>query len=180
LISSIDIILIVALIAFAVHGFSKGLMNKLLSLGALIVGIVITARYSRRIALIMQGFLGTSEIVSGVIGIVLLFVLLFVVANLLGKLFKKITIFKVWDKFGGAIFGAVEGGILLSLILLFLALFSIPARGPSLERSYLYKPVKNFAGLVYATFMSRTSTEKYFDKFFNAGEADKKDSTTRK
>lgn len=143
-------------------------MSKLLSLAALILGIVIAAKYSKGIALLMQGVLGTSEIVSGVIGIILLFAILFLFAHFLAKLFKKIPIFKIWDRFGGAIFGALEGGVLLSLLLLFLSLFNIPAQSPSLDKSFMYKPLKNFAGVVYQTFMTKTSTEKYIDKFFGA------------
>ncbi len=168
MISSIDIILIIALIACVVHGFSKGLVSKLLSLAGLLTGIIIAAKDSKKIAQLVQGILGTSEVVSGIIGIVLLFALLFLIARLFGKFFKKISILKIWDKFGGAIFGALEGGVLLSLMLLFLSLFDIPAQGPSLQRSFMYIPLKSFAGVVYNTFITKTSTEKYIDKFFGS------------
>ncbi len=156
--------------AFAVHGFSKGLVSKLLSLVALLAGIIIAAKYSKEIALHVQSTLGTSEFVSGIIGILLLFALLFLIARLLGKLFKKISVLKIWDKFGGAIFGTLEGGVLLSLMLLFLSLFDIPAQGPSLQKSFMYEPLKNFAGVVYNTFIVKTSTEKYIDEFFGSSQ----------
>ena len=166
MISSIDVILTIALIAFAVHGFSKGLISKMLSLAALFGGIIIAAEYSKNIALLVQNVLGTSEGASGVIGVILLFAILFVASSLLEKLFKKVKIIQIWDRFGGAIFGLLEGGVLMSLLLLFLALFNIPAKSPSLQKSYIYNPLKNFAGVVYRTFISETSGEKYIDKFF--------------
>jgi len=168
LISAIDIILIVALLAFAVHGFSKGLVSKLLSLAALLAGIVIAAKYSKNIAMFVQGIIGASEMVSGIIGVVLLFAVLFFIAGLLSRVFKKVSILQIWDKIGGAVFGALEGAVFLSLLLLILSIFDIPASGPSIERSFMYKPVKNFAGIVYRGFITKSSsTEKNIDDFFH-------------
>ncbi len=168
MISSIDIILLIALIASAVHGFSKGLVSKLLSLAALLIGIIIAAKHSKEIALLVQKVLGVSETVSGIIGIILLFILLFIIAGLITKIFKKISIFQFWDKIGGAVFGVLEGAVLLSLVLLVLSMFDIPASGPSLKKSFMYEPVKGFAGVVYNTFITKTSTEKYIDDFFSS------------
>lgn len=168
MINGIDIILLIALIAFTVHGFSKGLVSKLLSLAALLTGIIIAAKYSKKIALLVQNILGVTETVSGIIGVILLFIVLFLIAGVIARIFKRISILQVWDKFGGAIFGALEGAVLLSLILLILSIFDIPASGPSLQKSFMYKPVKNFAGVVYRTFITKTSTEKYIDDFFGS------------
>ncbi len=167
MISGFDIILIIALIAFAVHGFSKGLFSKLLSLAAIVAGIIIAAKYSKRIALFVGNILGTSEMVSGIIGLVILFAVLFFIAGLLSKGLRKVSILQLLDKFGGAIFGLLEGALLLSLLLLILSIFDIPAPGPSREKSFMYKPVKNFAGVVYKTFIMKSSTEKYIDEFFS-------------
>ena len=166
MISGIDIILIVALAAFAMHGFSKGLISKLLSLAALLAGIVIAAKYSKRIALFVGNTLGTGEVVSGIIGLIILFAALFFIAGLLAKGLKKISILQIWDKFGGAIFGVLEGAVLLSLMLLILSVFDIPAPGPSRDKSFMYKPVKNFASVVYETFITKASSEKHIDEFF--------------
>ena len=166
MISSIDVILVIALAAFAVHGFSKGLITKVLSLAALLGGIIIAAAYAKEIALLVQKALGINEGASGVIGVILLFIILFVIAGVLEKLFKKVSVLQIWDRFGGALFGLLEGGVLMSLLLLFLALFDIPAKSPSLQRSYIYSPLRDFAGVVYRTFISETSREKNIDDFF--------------
>ena len=169
MISSIDIILIIALIAFTVHGFSKGFISKLLSLAAILAGIIMAAKYSKDIALIVQGAVGGSEMTDGIIGIVLLFALLLLIASLLTKMFKKVSILQIWDKFWGAIFGLLEGVLMLSILLLILSIFDIPASGQSLDRSFMYKPVKNFAAIVYGTFVSKSSTERSIDNFFSKG-----------
>ena len=54
-----------------------------------------------------------------------------------------------WNRVGGLIMGLVEGGIFLSLIVIF---FSIYFHFPSSETrsdSVLYKPVKNFAPRIF-------------------------------
>jgi membrane protein required for colicin V production len=169
LISGIDIILIIALIAFMVHGFSKGFVSKFLSLAAILAGIIIAAKYSKKIALMVQGMVGGSEMTCGIIGIVLLFAILLLTASLLTKMFKHVSIFKLWDKFGGAVFGLLEGALMMSILLLILSVFDIPASGPSLEKSVVYNPVKNFAAVVYRTFVTNGTTEQYIDDFFSKG-----------
>ncbi|HUI31145.1 MAG TPA: CvpA family protein [Candidatus Acidoferrales bacterium] len=169
MISGIDIILLVSLIAFTVHGFSKGLVSKLLSLAAILGGIIIAAKYSKKIALWVQGIIGGSEMVCGIIGIVLLFAILLLVSSILTKMFRKVSIFRVWDKFGGAIFGLLEGALMISLLLLFLSIFDIPAAGSSRDKSCIYMPLRNFAVVVYTTFVAKESTEKTIDDFFSKG-----------
>ncbi len=165
--SAIDIILIVALAAFTVSGFTKGLVAKILSLAALVVGIIVSAKYGKVVANFLVHFTGFSETVCGVIGVVVIFVVLFAVAGILSKGFRKIPIFRIWDKFGGAVFGLLEGALLLSLLLLFLQIFNIPAEGPTLKKSFMYDPLKGFAPNVYEMFVSNKSSERYIDKFFS-------------
>ena len=172
MISGIDIILIIALFAFTVHGFSKGFVSKFLSLAAILAGIIIAAKYSKSIALTVQGVVGGSEMTCGIIGIVLLFVLLLLAASILTKMFKSIKILQIWDKFGGAVFGLLEGALMLSILLLIMSIFDIPASGASRDRSFMYKPVKNFAGIIYRTFVTNDSTEKTIDDFFSKGSSE--------
>jgi membrane protein required for colicin V production len=169
LINGIDIALILGLLAFVVHGFSRGLVNKLLSLGAILAGIIIAAKYSKTIALMTKDVIGASETVCGIIGVALLFLVLFLAASLLTKLFRRMSILELWDKVGGAIFGLFEGSLMLSLLLLLLSIFDIPAAGSSADRSFLYSPLKNFAGEVYRTFATGGSAEKSIDEFFLKG-----------
>lgn len=170
--SGIDIILIIALLASTLHGFSKGFVSKFLSLAAILAGIIIAAKYSKKIAVMVQGIVGGSEMIGGIIGIVLLFAILLVVASLLTKMFKSIKILQIWDKFGGAIFGLLEGALMLSILLLFLSIFDIPESGASRDKSFMYKPVKDFAGVVYRTFVTNGSAEKTIDDFFSKRSAD--------
>ncbi len=166
MINGFDIVLCVGLIAFTVNGFARGLIAKVLSLAALLAGIILAARFGKEISIELSRYTGLGRTFSGVIGVSLLFVVLFVIAGLLGKGLRKVAIFKVWDKFGGAVFGFLEGALLLSLLLLILAVFDIPPSGPALDRSIVYKPVKNFAPEIYRAFVANSSTERYLDKFF--------------
>ncbi len=165
--SFIDIILIVVLIAFAMHGFAKGFFRKVFSLLALLIGIYIAAKDSKEIAAFVGRLLDVGEMTSIVIGLVAIFAALFIVASLLAKGFRKVPILQLWDKFGGALFGVLEGALFLSLLLLLLSLFDVPPNGPSLQRSIIYKPLKGFAGQVYEFFTTSRTTEKYINDFFS-------------
>lgn len=164
--SGIDVILIVSLVAFTISGFSKGLISKVLSLAALLGGIVIAAKYGGDIASFLAALLGFGKTFCGVVAVAGIFILLFVVAGAISKGLGKVPILKIWDKFGGAIFGFLEGALVLSLLLLILGFFNIPSPGPALDKSFMYDPVKNFAPNVYKTFISKKASERYLDKFF--------------
>ena len=164
--SGFDIILIVSLVAFTVNGTMKGFFAKVLSLAALLGGIIFSARFGRDMALFFNGLTGLGTTICGVVGVAAIFVILFVLAGKLAKAMKKVSILQAWDKIGGALFGLLEGALILSLLLLFLGFFNIPPPGPALEKSFMYKPVKNFAPNVYKTFISSKGSEEYLDKFF--------------
>ena len=164
--SGFDVILAVVLAAFVLSGFTKGLVSKILSLAALVVGIVICARYGKDIASFLAGLTGLNEVVSGIVGVAAIFIILFIVAKILSRAFRKISIFRIWDKLGGAALGFLEGALLLSLLLLFIARLGFQSEGPALGKSYLYQPLRNFAPMVYRTFISRGPSNSYFDKFF--------------
>ncbi len=164
--SGFDVILIVSLAAFAVNGFTKGLITKVLSLAALLGGIIVSAKYGKDVAEFLANLSGFGQTLCGVVGVTAIFVVLFVISGLLSRSFKKISILQIWDKLGGAVFGFLEGALILSLLLLMLGIFDIPAKGPSLDKSFMYNPVKNFAPTLYRSFLSQKSSGQYLDKFF--------------
>jgi len=172
MVSGIDIILMIALVAFTVNGFSKGLISKVLSLGALLGGIIISAKFGKQFAAFVARTLGIGDMSSGIIAIACIFVGLFIIASILSRAFKKVAVMQLWDRIGGAVFGFLEGALILSLFLLLLAIFNIPSQGDSINKSFSYKPIKNFAPMLYHSFLSK-STEEYLDRFFSPTHSDK-------
>jgi membrane protein required for colicin V production len=172
MVSGIDIILMIALVAFTVSGFSKGLISKVLSLGALLGGIIFSAKFGKQFAAFIARSVGMGDMSSGLIAIVIIFVGLFIVANILSRAFKKIAVMQVWDRLGGAVFGFLEGTLILSLLLLLLAIFDIPSNVDTINKSFSYKPIKNFAPMLYHSFLSK-STEEFLDRFFSPTHSDK-------
>ena len=136
------------------------------SRAALLGGIVISARFAGHIAVFLGGLLGFGTTSCGVIAVAGMFIVLVVIAGTIAEGLKKISIGAIWDKFGGAVFGFLEGALILSLLLLVLGFFDIPSPGPNLNKSFMYNPVKGFAPNVYKTFISKKVSEHYLDKFF--------------
>lgn len=164
--TGIDVILIVSLAAFTVSGFSKGLISKVLSLAALLGGIVISAKYGAEATDSLAALLGFGRTICGIIAIAGIFIVLFVIAGAISKGLKKVSILQIWDRVGGALFGFLEGALILSLLLIVLSFFNIPSPGPTLDKSFMYNPLKGFAPSVYKTFISKKASERYLDKFF--------------
>ena len=164
--TGIDVILIVALVAFTVNGFAKGLFAKVLSLAALLGGIVLSAKYGGDAANFLARLIGFGTTICGVIVIAAIFVILFVISGAIAKGLKKVSILQMVDKLGGALFGFLEGALILSLLLVVLGFFKIPSPGPTLNKSFMYGPIRGFAPNVYKTFISKKTSEHYLDKFF--------------
>ena len=55
----------------------------------------------------------------------------------------------VWNRVGGLIIGLVEGGILLSLTVIFLSIYFHYPSGETRSDSLLYRPIKNFAPRIF-------------------------------
>jgi len=182
MISLLDIIILGVLVLFTFHGYSKGLGSRLISLAALLAATIISLKYSRTIGMTIQSVLETGAVASGIIGIILVFVVLLLAAYIIKKIFNKIPIIKFWDKLGGVIFGAVEGAVLLSFVFMFLAIFHLPHPGSTLQKSYLYKPIKGFDYMISKPLFVGTPAEKTLDEIsgFCRQATSYSDSTTKK
>jgi membrane protein required for colicin V production len=132
--SILDIILLVFLGGFVVSGFWFGLIHTFGALCGTIVGAAVASRFYSVVAETIQSITGGSLNAIKVITFILLFVL---IARLVGYLFhivegiydfiSVIPFLKTINRLGGAIFGLVEGGLVIGLSLYFAELYPFSA-----------------------------------------------------
>lgn len=144
-----DIILGCILGLFMFMGFKNGFVKKVISVACLGLALVMATKFSSDVSNLFLVPLG----VSGRIGFFLSFVIIIVgitlSQSLIYKYLLKDLVEGVWNRIGGIFIGMIEGGLTLSIVLILMSIYlKIPSEATRVESS-LYKPIKNFAPLVF-------------------------------
>lgn len=137
--SFFDLILLLFLFGFVWFGFWNGLIRTLGGIVGLILSVFIAGQWYEVVALKLLPFLGDNLSLSRLLSFILVFVIIqFIIISLL-KVINKIfslPILNIFNRLGGALFGLIEGGLILGLGLYFSTkLTLIPSWGELLNSS---------------------------------------------
>ena len=145
----IDIVLGMILMLFMVSGYKSGFVKKVIGIGCLIAALIVATKFSADVNQLLFADLG----ISGSTGFILSFIVIVLVITFTQSLIYKIM-FKeafdaLWNRILGLFMGLLEGALALSILLIVLSIyFNLPSTETKLN-SQLYKPVKNFAPMVF-------------------------------
>jgi membrane protein required for colicin V production len=134
----LDWILIILIGISTVYGLFKGLVMEVISLLALIIGLVGASRLYDGASLLFKN-LGIGEQVAKILSFAILFIIIFIALVLIGKLLHKFihAIFLGWlNRLGGIGFGFLRGIIVSGIIILILAI-TLSEKAPILTESKL-------------------------------------------
>ena len=109
---TIDIIIIVLLAISAIHGYSKGFISELASLGALILGVYAAFYFSDVTADFLVTMFDLRSKYLNLIAFVLTLVLVMAIIVSLGKVVDKVVdalFLGFFNRLAGAILGIVKG-----------------------------------------------------------------------
>jgi uncharacterized membrane protein required for colicin V production len=140
----IDIVLFAGLCLAIVLGYRGGITKKLLNILALIAAIVIAAQLMRPIGDFLVENFFFSPHAGYISGFVFVVVGIMTATILLYKKYTRAGMAKAVSQGVGVVLGALEGAVVISLVLLMLKVFGFPASSTR-EDSLLYKPLVNFA-----------------------------------
>jgi membrane protein required for colicin V production len=116
----LDILIWTVLICFLVKGFTKGLVREACSLLGLVTGGWAAFRYYPSLTQVLRGFINLPPHVAQPLSFFLIFMLLGILFYFLGHLLTvvfKIMLLGGLNRIGGLLFGLLEGGFILSLLL---------------------------------------------------------------
>ena len=140
---------VAAVLAFLLMGFRDGIVKGGATVVSLVIGLVIATRSMHRIGEILTSVWDIHEVVAAVLAFLLVFFGIIVVQVILVGLIRRGSgPPRLWSRFGGAAFGAIEGGIYLSLLLIFLNLYDVPTQRAR-NQSFSYRSIRNFASEVF-------------------------------
>lgn len=144
-----DVVLGLVLLVFAISGYKSGFVKKIIGILCLVLALILGTKFSAEVSQLLFEPIG----ISGKAGFALSFITIVLgitfTQSLIYKLIIKDIVKGLWNNIFGVFVGLVEGGLVLSIALI---VFSIYLNVPSDETrasSTLYKPLKNFAPMVF-------------------------------
>ena len=146
--NKVDLIIIVIVGIPVLMGISGGFLKNLFGFVSIVVGLFIATRYSYIIADIFLSLDWFSKLANGIafIGVIIMF---YMVGMLIARRLSRLNSFtSTVDKIAGGIFGALQGLIIASLVLLFCKSFGIFAP-ETLDGSLLYSHIAGIAPEVF-------------------------------
>ncbi len=133
----LDVIFVVVILVSTGFAVTKGLAREIISLVALIGGLILAAFYYPWVAAFFSEFTRT-EVLANLIGFTILFVgalIVGAVAALLVNRLVKMASLEWIDRVLGGLYGFLRGWAVSSIIIL--ALIAFPVRPNAVARSYL-------------------------------------------
>lgn len=117
-----DLILILILFGFIWFGFWNGLIRTLGGIIGIILSIFIASRWYEVLALKILPFLGENLSLARLLSFLIIFAVVQFIVICLLKIINKVfnlPILKTLNRLAGAVFGLIEGGLILGLVLYF-------------------------------------------------------------
>lgn len=147
--STADIILGIILIVFMYNGWKNGLIKKIISLIFLVISFLCATKFGASVGEMLFVPLGISPGLATVFSFFTIVLVVMIGQALLYKIFIKELVEGLWNKIGGVLVGIVEGGLLISMTLIFLGVYLHIPSEETRGQSILYKPLKNFGPTMY-------------------------------
>lgn len=163
--TTVDIILAIILLIGLIRGLLKGLFIEITSLVALAIGVYGAIHFSHFTASYLNGRVEWSEKMIQISAFAITFVIIVLLISLTGKLLTKIAdaaALGIANKILGAVFGVIKMGLILSVILLIFDKLNntLPfVTKEDISKSILYKPVKNFAPILFPSILKKAGEE---------------------
>ena len=151
----IEIILLILLILSAFNGFSKGFVEELAGLFALILGIWAALHFSGFVAQLITDLFNFESrflpVISFLVTFIIVLILVSIIGGMISNLVKAVHL-GFLNRLAGFVFGVVKGALVLSIFLVVFNKIDEDVHilsGESKSGSRLYEPVRNFAPSVF-------------------------------
>jgi membrane protein required for colicin V production len=145
----VDLILVIILIAGAIHGFTRGLFVEFASVAALVLGVLCAMMFSVYVSAWLSGVFHwrpeTIKIVAFILIFISVVITVHLIANALEKFVRAIALGPL-SRVGGAIFGVIKTAFIVSFLMYVIARIekyevTIIPKEPKSESKY-YKPIE--------------------------------------
>jgi membrane protein required for colicin V production len=171
----VDILIALPLIGMLLKGLKNGFVHETLTLVGQVLAVFLAFTYMEQVGTIVKSFLGFSGPALPLIAFLLIYIIFIILTHIVIKLINslvKVAYLSVFNMLLGALFSTFKAVLLVSVVLILLAGFNLPAQ-ESRSESYLYAYVVPIAPATYnviATFYPGANTFRdeaggYIDRF---------------
>jgi membrane protein required for colicin V production len=147
--TTFDTILVAALGLFMLAGWRSGFIKKIIGLACLAGSLILATKYASSFGEMVLVPMGISPGGSTTLSFIIIVGGIMISQAIIYKIAIKKHADGTWNKIGGVIVGGVEGGIFLSMIVLFVSIYLHFPSAETRSDSLLYRPVKNFAPRIF-------------------------------
>ncbi|MDH4222982.1 MAG: CvpA family protein [candidate division Zixibacteria bacterium] len=149
----IDYVLIALLVVAVFIGSKRGFFSGMMGIIGLILGVIVSINYVDLVTLRVLSNMKVSPVVVSFFSLIIVFALVYLLVKLLGFLFYKVAslnpLGKI-DKFGGMVFGVIQGWILLGFVLILLIFPPLPlSLTNKIDASFLGPLIRGSVPLIY-------------------------------
>jgi membrane protein required for colicin V production len=128
----------------------RGFVEEVMSMAAMVLGLGSAFFFHKRgAAFLIEKYLPNMKVLPEVLAFVAIFLIVFLAVKLLEFILKDIVErvhLSGVDRFLGALFGFLEGVVLVSLVILVLSIQPLFDAGPLLEKSYFAQTLAPYIG----------------------------------
>ena len=145
-----DIAILVVFITFLILGFRDGFLKKIFGILGFWGGLVVATKFMTPLGEKFTEWFGLTEEAAIVVAFCSIFILISLVANFSYRWFGKTGTesLNTFSRIGGALLGAAQGLVAISLILIMAQLYDIPSE-ESQDESLLYEQSLQVAPAVF-------------------------------
>jgi membrane protein required for colicin V production len=142
---TIDIIILFPMIIAGLLGVKDGFNRKIFGALATFTGIILGKIFQQDVAAPLIDIFGCSEASAPTYGFVLIWLIIQILTIVICRLlFSSEREIKIFDRLLGALLGLVQGVVVVSILLMYLALHQYPSRLEA-SQSRFYRPIINVA-----------------------------------
>lgn len=168
--STFDLILLIILAIFMFAGWRSGFLKKVIALVCLALSLVLATKYAASAGDEVFVPMGVSGGLATTLGFLAIVGGIMLIQAIVYRVAIKKLAEGIWNRVAGVIIGLVEGGIILSMMIIFLSIyFHFPSQ-ETRSSSALYLPVKNLAPRIFDSINTFLPESKdFYEEIISAG-----------
>lgn len=150
-----DIIILICFIPAVVRGISKGFIEQLASLAAILLGVWAATRFSGAVGDWLGGFISIEPKLLHIISFALTAILAVIALTIIGKLLSKVLSIAMlgWlDKLLGLVFSLAKAFLIIGLVIILFdslnGVFGL-VKEETLDSSVLYHAIKDACNIIF-------------------------------
>jgi membrane protein required for colicin V production len=145
----IDIVIGMLLILFVVSGYRAGFVKKMIGIFCLILALVLATKFSADVNELLFETTGISGRTGFMLSFLVIVISITLFQSILYRVLIKDMVDSLWNNILGLFVGVIEGCLFISIGLIVLSVYLHLPGEETKANSELYKPMKNFAPLVF-------------------------------